>query len=286
MKKYILAAVFLYPAALAPADNAIAPFSESWALNISGKYVITNFSQEQSGQYTANRPWAVGLGIRYKTVSASLSLPPFYAPDESPLESFDIQLSSYYDFVYYEAFFKRYQGFTERKEERKAVGRDIDLSVFSTGALMGWLLNGENHSLSAAYDLDCKQLSSNGSLILGFGVFYTSIFSDDKDLIHYGDRQRFLYFGPNFGYSYTFIFSNSVFLNINLVIGLDAGLNISASRWLFIPVIIPKLSFGRHYKTWSINVSAGRHYTPITWNADSVDRFFPSTITVTFSKRF
>jgi hypothetical protein len=268
------------------ADDTIVPFDETWAITISAKYVITSFSQEQSAQYTTDRPWAMGLGIRYKTTSAALLLPSFYAFDEHPFESFDVQLSSYYDFIYYEAFSKRYQGFTERTAESEGDDKNIDLRVFSSGISAGWLLNGENHSLSAVYDLDCKQSSSSGSPIIGFGVFYTSIFSDDENIKRYADNQSFIYFGPNVGYSYTFVFPNNIFLNMNLVIGLDAGININTNRWLFIPLITPKLSFGHHNNAWSINVSAGCNYTAIIWDADSIDNLRPATMTVTFSKRF
>jgi hypothetical protein len=281
--KSIIAIAFLI-VSLFPvlADDAIVSFDESWAINISAKYVITSFSQEQLKQYTTDRPWAMGLGLRYKNTSASLLLPSFYAFDEHPFESFDLQLASYYDVFYYEAFCKRYQGFTDGEADSK----NIDLRIFSSGISTGWLLNGKNHSLSAAYDLDRKQLSSSGSPIIGFGVFYTSIFSDDKNIKRYADKQHFIYVGPNIGYSYAFIFFNNIFLNMNLVIGLDAGININTNKWLFVPLVMPKLSFGYHNKTWSINIAAGCHYTAVMWDASSIDNLLPATMTVTFSKRF
>jgi hypothetical protein len=285
--KSIIAIAFL-TAPLFPvfADDAIVSFDESWAINISAKYVIASFSQEQFMQYTTDRPWAMGLGIRYKNTSLLLPLPSFYAFDEHPFESFDLQLASYYDVFYYEAFCKRYQGFMEGTADDKADDKDIDLRVFSSGISMGWLMDGKNHSLSAAYDLDRRQLASSGSPILGFGVFYTSIFSDDKNIRRYADKQHFIYFGPNAGYSYTFVFPNSIFLNMNLVIGLDAGININTNKWLFVPLVMPKLSFGHHNNTWSINVAAGCSYTAIMWGAGSIDHLLPATMTVTFSKRF
>jgi hypothetical protein len=285
-KKQILAIIFIKLTLSVFADTPIVPFDESWAINLSAKYVITSFSQEQSAQYTTDRPWAMGLGIRYKNTSATLLLPSFYAFDEHPFESFDAQLSSYYDVFYYEAFSKRYQGFMEGTAGSGGDNKNIDLQVFSSGISAGWLLNGKNHSLSAVYDLDCKQVSSNSSPILGFGVFYTSIFSDDKNIKRYSDNQHFIYFGPNAGYSYTFVFSKNIFLNINLVIGLDAGLNINTNKWLFIPLIMPKLSFGHHNNTWSINAAAGCNYTAIMWDTGSIDNLLPATMTVIFSKRF
>jgi hypothetical protein len=133
--------------------------------------------------------------------------------------------------------------------------------------------------------LDRKQLSSSGGVILGFGIFYTSIFSDDTNIKRYNDNQHLLYLGPNIGYSYTFIFPYSIFLNISLVIGFDAGININANKWLFIPKVMPKLSFGHHHGTWSINVTTGCDYTTILWDMNTIDNLIPAAMTITFSKR-
>jgi hypothetical protein len=282
LKAALVAFFFMLLPVFAGAEDAIVAFDESWAIKASGKYVITRFNQELSARYTTARPWALGLGVRYKDISASLSLPSLYAFDEHPAESFDLQVSSYYESLYYEAFCKRYQDFTDGDSDHKSV----DLRVFSSGISAGWLQNSKRHSLSAAYDLDCKQLSSSGSVILGMGVFYTSILGEDERVKRYNTVQHFVYAGPNVGYSYTFIFPNSIFLNMNLVIGLDMGLNVTAHTWLFIPGIMPKLSLGHHNTSWSINVITGCNYTAIPWDMNTVDHLLPVTMKVTFSNRF
>jgi hypothetical protein len=283
VKQYnLLFALLITPFFFTFADDAIIPFDELLAIKVSGKYVIASFIQEQSAQYTTDRPWALGLGLRYKDISAAFYLPSFYAFKDNPFESFDIQLASYFESIYYEAFCKRYQGFTAGE----AGDKNIDLSVFSSGIQTGWIQNNRRHSLSAAYDLDCKQLSSSGSAIFGFGVFYTSILSDDKNMQRFNNKQHFIYFGPNVGYSYTFIFANNIFLNMNLVIGLDAGININTNKWLFIPLIMPKISFGHHNNTWSINVTASCDYSVFLWNNNTIDNLIPATMVITFSKRF
>jgi hypothetical protein len=197
-KNIILQMLFIIPTFFAAADDTIVPFDKRLAVNVSGKYAITSFRQEHSAQYTSDRPWALGLGIRHKNTSIGIFLPSSYVFDEQPFGSFDIQLASYYDFIYYEAFCKRHQGFTDGDTENKSV----DLSVFSSGISVGWLQNGKRHSLSAVYNLDCKQLSPSRSLIFGFGAFYTSIFSDDKNIKRYNNNRHFICFGPSIGYSY------------------------------------------------------------------------------------
>jgi hypothetical protein len=283
IKKSIPLIVFLItPFFFSHADEVIVHFNEPWTINILSKHNTGSFRQEQDEPYTIKKPWDLGIGVRYKKISATVFLPSFHASGEHPFESFDIQLASYYERIYYEAFCKKYQGFTNEE----AVDSDIDLRVFSSGISTGWLQNSKNHSLSAVYDLDCNQLSSSGSAILGLGVYYTALFSDNEKIKHYNDVQHFVCFGPTIGYSYTFIFSGNIFLNMNLVAGLDAGLNIATKEWLFIPLIMPKISFGHHNKTWSLNFTAACNRVVIPWDINTVDRLSFATIKATFSKRF
>jgi hypothetical protein len=72
---------------------------------------------------------------------------------------------------------------------------------------------------------------------------------------------------------------------MNLVIGFDAGYNVNKNNWLFVPLLMPKISFGHHHNTWSINVTAGCNYTAIIQDMNTIDNLIPATMTVTFSKR-
>jgi hypothetical protein len=268
----------------APHEN-IVYFNEPFALSVFGAFGITTFSQEQAAGYQAQNPWAFGFGLRYKQVSFSLSLPSFYAFDDTQFKSFSMQINSYYDAIYYEAFLKNYQGFSLINSDDTDDDTYIDLNLFSTGISAGWIQNNKNHSLRAVYDLDSKQLSSSGSFLWGMGVFYAAIYGNDDSIKHYADRQRFVYFGPNAGYSYTFVFPHNMFFNIKLSIGLDAGINTNENRWLFIPQIMPKISFGYHGNSWSINFIGECNDTIIFWDKNNFDNVLLSSMTITFSKR-
>lgn len=284
-KAFFLIFFIIVPPFLIIAEEAIVHFDENWAVNISGLFTIISF-KEESGYYTSERPWALGIGVRYKNTNASFSLPLYYKSNEKLFDSFDIQAASYNEHIYYELFFKRYKGFTKGSAADESNNQNFDITIFSSGICAGWLLNGENHSLSAVYDLDRKQLISNGSLILGFGVNFLSIISDEEKIKRYNDRQSLIYFGPTIGYSYTFVFSNGLFLNANLIIGADAGINFAARNLHFIPLVTPKMSFGRHFNTWSFNITGSCIFTAVFWNTDAIDTLMPATIKLTFSKRF
>jgi hypothetical protein len=259
-------------------------FNEPLALNIFGAYSITNFTQEQSAQYEAEKPWTLGLGIRYKDISLKFSMPSFYAFTDDPFNTFDLQINSYYDAIYYEAFCKRFHGYYDANDDATKV--NIDLDLFSTGISFGWIQNNKDHSLRAVYNLDGKQLKSNGSFIFGFGVFYISIHNSDENILrYYVDKQHFLYFGPVFGYSYTFVFPHNMFLNINATISGDAGININENNWLFIPQLMPKIAFGYHGNSWSVNFIGSCNDIIILRDKNSFDNILSATMTIMFSKR-
>jgi hypothetical protein len=274
--KSILLLPFIAFGGLLFAEDNIIFFNEKFAFNIYGQYSLLGFTQEQSEQYTSERPWDIGFGLRYKNISGSV-----FFPISFDNNSFDIQIDSYYEKMYYGVFFKRYSEFYN---ENKSI--NIDLDILSSGITAGWIQNNGNHSLGSVYQLDKIQSKSSGSLLYGFGIYYTSIHTDDELITNYKLRQHFIYFGPTIGYSYTWIFSNSIFFNINLNIGINAGVNTNENRWLFIPQIIPKISLGKHNETWSINFVGGCNYTSIFWDSDNTDNLLAVKITVSFSKRF
>jgi hypothetical protein len=197
--------------------------------------------------------------------------------------SFDVQSNSYYDDIYYEAFCRRYQGFSSGEEHDRTV---IDLTMFSAGISAGWIQISENHSLSAVYDLDKIQMTSSGSFLLGFGIFYTSISSNEDAIQNYREKQHLIYFGPTAGYSYTLILPHNMFFNINLAAALNAGFSIDEDKWLMVPQLMPRISFGHHNQSWSINFAGSSNYTNIVWDKGNLDNLLAGTMTVAFSKRF
>jgi hypothetical protein len=258
-------------------ENSITPFTEDFAFYLYGNFNIIGFTPQDDGQYGAQSPWSLGLGIRYKNISASFSVPLYF--DNNP---FDIQINSYFEKIYYEAFFKRYRNF--QKEEG---GNDAGLSMVSGGILAGWIQNNKHHSLSSIYNLDKKQTVSSGSFLYGFGVFYTSVHISGENDTRYAEKRRLVYFGPMGGYSYTWILGQ-VFCNLNLSVGLNAGIDAVSGTALFVPQIMPKLTVGHHNKSWSVNFIGGCTYTGILWNGldGGMDTLLTAVMTLTFSRRF
>jgi hypothetical protein len=263
------------------AENNIVPFNENFALNVYGNFNIVSFAQKDEGQYVSQSPWSVGLGIRYKNLSARLFLPLWF--DNNP---FDIQVNSYYDKVYYELFCRQYKKFHNEDSDTGHEYRETGLDILSAGMLAGWIQNNKRHSLSSVYNLDKKQTESSGSFLYGFGVFYTTIHSTGEYNTNYSERKHLIYFGPAAGYSYTWVFPHAIFCNVNLTAGLNMGINAASGTILFVPQIMPKFAVGYHNKSWSVNIIGGCTYTNILWPDSGFDSLLSAAMTLAFSRRF
>jgi hypothetical protein len=87
------------------------------------------------------------------------------------------------------------------------------------------------------------------------------------------------------GYSYTWLLPHDMFINTSITVGADLGIAVR-EKWLFIPQIKPKISFGHHNRTWSMNLAVACNSTILLWDRNQSDLLVPSTMTVMFSKRF
>jgi hypothetical protein len=238
--------------------------------------IFGNFNSE----YRTDKPFDIGLGFRYKNISAQLIVPIFF---EEFLNAwaFDFEIDSYFDNVYYEAYFKSYPYLYIDEPDKQDI-----LSIHSSGIMATFLQNNETHSLSSVIKLDRKQNKSSGSLLYGFGIFHSSLHSPTGALNKFSDRQHLLYFGPGIGYSYTWVFGNDMFFNLSMVLFSNPGININTGNWLFIPQLEPKIVLGHHNDTWSINLKMMNVSKFIVLNKDDLDILTLVSITVMLLKRF
>jgi hypothetical protein len=262
------------------ADDNFTFFDENFAINFFAKYNMGIFSELFPPEYRTDKPFDIGIGIRYKTISAKLSVPILFY-DFDNIWAFDFEMDSYFDNVYYEAYFKHYPEFYIEDTDKQS-----GLSIHSSGIMATFIHNNNSHSLSSVISLDRKQNISSGSLLYGFGVFHSSFYSTDEILNKFDARQHLLYFGPSIGYSYTWILKNDIFLNTSLLLYASPGTNLTTSKWLFIPQFEPKIVIGHHNKTWSFNLKMMNNAKFILWEKGNVDILTLVSITGMFSKRF
>ena len=262
------------------ADDYFTLFEEDFAVSLFVKYNMGVFNNFNHPEHRTDKPFDVGLGIRYKTISARLSVPIIFNELFNDW-AFDFEMDSYFDNVFYEAYFKNYPNFYIGDTDIQS-----GLSIHSSGVMATFIHNQERHSLNSVITLDRKQNISSGSLLYGFGVFHTSLYSADKNIEKLSDRQHLLYFGPSIGYSYIWAFSNNIFINTSLSIFTSPGINISTGNWLFIPQLEPKIAVGHHNNTWSINLIMKNNAKFIIWDTDAIDILTLVSVNLIFSKRF
>jgi len=276
---YIFALNIFFSSA-AHAENNIALFDENWAINFFLNYKSCIFENSlNSLEYIAEKPWNIGLGIRYRNISAQISVPLIWEEQFKNL-SYDFEIDSYFNKIYYDVYFKHYPDLIIQDN----YGQNI-LDIFSSGIMATFIHNYENHSLSSVVKLDKKQEVSSGSLLYGFGLFHLSLYSASKEINRYYDRQHFLYFGPGVGYSYTWVFENGLFLNINCVFFTNPAININAGKWLFIPHVQPKIIIGHHNAAWSINLNMLNNASFMVWNEEDIDTLNSVSVKIMFSRR-
>jgi hypothetical protein len=267
----------LLNAALVFPEETTTLFGEKFALNVMGNYNVGIFSQEQAVSYSTDEPFRIGLGFRYKKTAAQI-----FVPVSFRFNSFDLEFNSYFEKMYVEIFLKHYRSFYNKDNGYD----DAGLDVMAAGITAGWVYNNPNHSLSSVYHLDRKQNISSGSFLYGFSAFYTSIYSAKSVIKQYDERRHIIHFGPMAGYSYTWTLPRDMFINTSITAGTNLGIYAAGKELLFIPQIKPKISFGHHGSAWSINVVMSCNSTILLRDKRNPDILAPSTMTLTFSKRF
>jgi hypothetical protein len=264
-------------------ESSVLKFENLFSLKLSMKYNFLSFSQPLDDyELKSNRPSDLGIGFGYKDFSFtfSINIPFLYDRDYLKSKSFDLNFTRFFgESIYFDGHIKYYDGF--HYEEKNQINTGIDSKMFLTGISGEYIFN-KNHSLRSVCNLDRKQLISNGSFLIGGEIFFSSI-SIKNELINYVDKQNVFYFGPNFGYSYTWIIKDKFFVNILMVLGINGTITDEIFNFNF--QALPKLSFGYHGKTWSINLF--HNYNVLIYHKNYTDKYnvHSGISSINFSKR-
>jgi hypothetical protein len=249
-----------------------------FTLAVSSKYNYLQFLYDDNMNAQSNKPVDIGFNVSYKNVSLGFGIGiPFTHSKEYPKSTaLDIQLRYCNDFIFGEASFRYYDGFHNDTNH-------VDLELFSGGLVVEYILN-RDHLLRSVYKLDRLQTATNGSFLFGANAFITSLLSND---IHsYTDITQYIYFGPNIGYSYTWILGNNYFINLFFVLGADLCINYNAKQYFFTPQVMSKFSAGKHNSSWSVNFWLDMNYVSYSGKINFMDALLSESACLTISKRF
>jgi hypothetical protein len=278
-KKYVLLVVYIFiGTTMAFSEENTEKFDTLFSLAVSSKYSHLQFLYNDNMNAASNKPVDVGFNFTYKNLSLGIGIGiPFTNSNEyQKSTALDIQLNYYNDFIFGNVSFRYYDGFHTDTSS-------VDLELFSGGLMVECVLN-RNHLLRSVYKLDRLQTVTNGSFLFGANAFITSLLSND---IHsYMDRTRYIYFGPNMGYSYTWILGNNYFINIFVVLGADLCINYNTSQYFFTPQVMSKFSAGKHNSSWSVNFGLDMNYVSYSEKFNFRDALLSESACITISKRF
>jgi hypothetical protein len=254
----------------------------SLGLTTDYKYMLFDEMSEESYFY-ANKMLDLGLsiGLYGFKINFSYTLPIGYkeTPNNNNF-SMDLKIDRYGTYSYNYGYLKYNSDFI--LDDNPA----FSMIILNAGLTHEFLFNKE-HSLSSVYVLDRRQYVSNGSWVVGGGVFFSSIHSEDIVYEH----QYHLYLGPNAGYSYIWILNNNFFLHVLPVVGVNAimslgsGFSITDSLSLGLQAL-PKVAFGYHGNNWSWNIYLHGSYLYAFPGSDKELHLLSGSIGTSFIWRF
>lgn len=214
-----------------------------YLLNESVGFRIKPNNQVVSLSYTPNNDIKNGFAFFHKWYGMGLAVNnPFAGKDvakKGKSSIVDFRLNAYGSAVAVELSLQDYQGFFLKNMLQQPLSwnpenpyfQRPDMHIFSTSAIVYYILNHKKHSFRAAYLQNERQLKSSGSLIIMPSFVYLNLKSDSslipkfysstyqvQDNEHIKDGKFFTY-GISLGYSYTYVFFKFFYINLSLVPG-------------------------------------------------------------------
>jgi hypothetical protein len=234
-----------------------------------------NYHNDEKGyslRYQPNKTLNLGLGITYKfiTLKASVGILEPH-PQRGDTRDFDFQFHSYGRRFMTDLLLQLYKGFY-LPDRRFGGGVDEfyvrpDLAVSALGGSLQYIFNHRRFSYRAAFQQTEWQKKSAGTILIGVELFLgrfradstivPSALEDDKaEGLH---KMRFIEFGPNAGYTYTWVYKK-FFITTGATLSINAGLNrfydgSGGTTFTGIsPNTVIRISSGYSVKHWGINI--------------------------------
>ena len=283
----------------------IQKYQSDFSLKFNSSYHLSSFtynlnSEEERYNYFPNSVVKVGIGASWKGLSVSWG----YGFDlikngqKGDTKSSDLQFNYHGKHFIFETFAQKYNGFYMGKTLEDIIESDVptvrpDIELIKYGLFGQYVFNGDKFSYRAPFGQKERQLRSAGSFQVGMGFYYTEAKADSSlhpiNQVNESVNLKDIQFGPNFGYSYTWVL-NRFFVTTSLSIGANiASLHTNNVKYpnKFSPSIYPRCYGGYNANDWSINLSYTNNWILIS-SAEDNARIEVNTgrAELTFVKRF
>lgn len=251
-----------------------------------------------SQTYQSNKPTSIGVGFLWRSSSLSFSYGFSFMRDKEKgkTKATDFQYHYYGDKFLIDLYFKRNKGFysyTNDTKENVPTTDNIfpEFKIHLYGGLFQYVFNSKRYSLGAANDFNKVQIKSAGSLLLGGGIFYSSLRNIPiaSDEIEDYDKKTY-HFGPNIGYGYNWVPFKKVLVAGALTVGVNGAIeeNLLTHKTVFIvnPTVLGRFSIGYVGEEWIVSVSAVTNGLYLNYKEAYQSSLLTSTFNFTIIKRF
>jgi hypothetical protein len=256
-------------------------------------FLVQEFEPDRDIAYIPNTPASIGLGFSWKNAAFSLSYG--YGFDflrDKKLgrtKSVDFQFHNYGRMFAFDIFIQNYKGFYV-EEDDKTIRVCPDVKMYNYGLFSQYVFNHKKFSYKAAFDRSEKQLRSAGSLLVGAGIYFTSIESDSSFIVQEKNFVRSFQFGVSAGYAYTWVIRTNWFINLSTTVGIHFGsekLNrFGKQKPEISPTVFPRISTGYAKHSWSLDLSYLANILFPSFSENKAIGILSGSGRITFTKRF
>nr|WP_255669522.1 DUF4421 family protein [Myroides oncorhynchi] len=267
-----------------------------------GKDILAlDYDFEESKQkqtFQSNKPTTIGIGFLWGSSSLSFSYGFSFMRDKQrgKTKATDFQYHYYGDKFLIDLYYKRNKGFYRYSDNKKGDIPTInniypDFSINMYGLMLQYVSNNTRYSLGAAYDFNRVQIKSAGSLLVGGGVFYTSLHNIPTVSENISDfDKRTYHFGPNIGYGYNWVPYKKTLVAGAFTLGINGAIeeNLLTNKTSFIvnPTAIGRFTIGYIGEEWIITGTALTNGLFLNFKENYQTSLLSSNFTFTVIKRF
>nr|WP_255806919.1 DUF4421 domain-containing protein [Belliella alkalica] len=252
-------------------------------------FLLNDRRGDQKLRFEPNSTLNLGVGATYNGLTLNIAYGfGFLNPDKGTGDSkyLDLQAHAYPKNLVIDLFLQFYKGFYA---DLDGLSNQTDpflilpeMRVRKIGTNVQYLFNGDKLSLRAAFLQSEWQKRSAGSPLVGFEV-YGGLVDNDRLILPIGflpsesrnfSSSRYFQFGPNVGYTHTFVILKHFFITGSASTNLSLGHqsisfeNETEKRWALNSNLFLRGFVGYNSKKWSVNANYVHNRVNLTRNSE------------------
>lgn len=212
--------------------------------------------------------------------------------DYLKIKSTDFQLHWYKQKYVIDVFSQNYKGFYIEDSKLDFDQANIpNLSVSTTGIVGQYIFNANKFSYRAAFNQKEKQIKSAGSFLLGGGIYFFHLKSNDLSVLKNNKSLKIFQIGINVGYSYNWVINSNWLINSSLTLGANIESENSNTRNIYDklsvnPASLIRLSCFYNSQNWSMGISGVINIVALTYTEDLERNLMFGRFNITYLRRF